>query len=79
MNEFIEKNIKPCPFCGNSPRAIQVTIDETGITSLELECCMRFQIESDDTLQVTSIIRGTKKIQIGMDAIQKWNRRAKNG
>lgn len=75
LDEFIEKSIKPCPFCGNRPKIKYLSWDMGGISTLEMECCMDFIVESDRILRIETIENqscGT----IGMNAIEKWNRRA---
>jgi len=67
LEELIEKSIKPCPFCGNRPKIKCLSWDMYGLSMLEMECCMDFIVESD------RLLNGT----IGMNAIDKWNRRAK--
>lgn len=76
LDEFIEKSIKPCPFCGNRPRISCMSMDLTGVATLEMECCMRFYIDSDDLVRIDTFAEGTQYKQIGMNAIEKWNRRA---
>lgn len=78
LEECIKKTFKPCPFCGNTPTITQMSVNsEIGIDELEIECCMEFRIRSDDAIRVRTF-EGTKHMQLGLNAVEKWNRRAEH-
>lgn len=70
------KDLKPCPFCGNTPIIRSITLGDAGLESLELKCCMDFYIESDDVIRIGSFSEGIAYKQVGMTALDKWNRRS---
>ena len=78
LEEYIKKTFKPCPFCGNTPTITQMSMDsEIGIDELVIECCMKFRIKADDAIRVETL-KETKHMQIGLTAVEKWNRRAEH-
>ena len=80
LEEYIKKTFKPCPFCGNTPTITQMSMDsEIGIDELVIECCMEFRIKADDAIRVETFTEGTKYMQLGLTAVEKWNRRAEHG
>ena len=67
-------DMMPCPFCGNKPGLTNLEISSgLGVTKMELSCScgVDFRIESDDPI----IANGTRH-QLGLTAIDKWNKRA---
>ena len=63
--------LKPCPFCGQKIERYSIEADSYGISRLQINCCMDFNIMSDDV--VTSF--GGEWARVGLTALEKWNRR----
>lgn len=63
--------LKPCPFCGKKPTALEVTFDEYGAKRLKIHCCMSFDIRADESIYT----RREKGIIPVRDAVEKWNAR----
>ena len=79
LEECIIKTFKPCPFCGNTPTITKMSMEsEIGIDELVIECCMEFRIRTDDAIRVETFTEGTKYMQLGLTAVEKWNRRAEH-
>lgn len=70
---MMDIDLKLCPFCGKKPTVIEGVLDKYGIARLELDCCMRFDIWSDEMMYSDG---GKAYVRLGMDAVEKWNRRA---
>lgn len=66
-------NLKPCPFCGKEVEPCTISQNKYGVTRLEIECCMYFDIRSDYSMTTKAGI----EYKLGLDAVEKWNRRAK--
>lgn len=65
-------DLKPCPFCGRVPTAIEVVYNRYGANRLKIDCCMSFDIWSDELIY--SDAKGY--VRVGRDAVEKWNTRA---
>lgn len=64
--------LKPCPFCGKEISAYSLDCNQYGVERLVINCCMEFDIESDEVLTTFT----GEGVIAGFDAVQKWNRRA---
>lgn len=71
----LQDKLKPCPFCGRkvSLESIQMG-SNIGVTRMDIECAcgISFEINADDVIYSD----GTPH-QIGLTAIEKWERRSK--
>ena len=67
--------LKPCPFCGEIPRALMFEQDRFGERRLVLECCMKHEITQDAPETITSWSGAKKSLRIDMTPEEKWNRR----
>lgn len=76
VEEFLEQNLKPCPFCGRKPKNVGITFGETGVEELNISCCMEFRITVDDIYRVDPFVGESTYHRLELDPIQKWNRRA---
>ena len=72
----INEILRPCPFCGSEVELARVDCEMGGVTSIEVRCrCgAEVRIESDDYMYDWT---GAAH-QLGLNAIQKWNRRDGN-
>ena len=63
--------LKPCPFCGKEIKRCSIGTANGYVYELKISCCMEFDITSDELLFADS-----EPFKVGLDAIEKWNRRA---
>lgn len=69
----VKIELKPCPFCGKEISAYSLDCNQYGVERLVINCCMEFDIESDDVMSSSD---GSAAVRVGKDAVEKWNRRA---
>lgn len=65
-------NLKPCPFCGKEIKRYSIgTFNGYDVYELKISCCMEFDITSDELLFADG-----DPLKLGLDAVEKWNKRA---
>lgn len=63
--------LKPCPFCGEEIKRYSIGTANGYVYELKISCCMEFDITGDELLFADG-----EPFKVGLDAIEKWNRRA---
>ena len=71
--------LKPCPFCGRIPDKILMEFEHNHMSRLVLSCCMEFDIEHDGIIRLDHVGNDHTYHQVGLNPIEKWNRRASDG
>ena len=66
-----EIELKPCPFCGKEIKRYSIGTADGYVYELKISCCMEFDITGDEP-----IFADNRPHMIGLDAVEKWNRRA---
>lgn len=69
----INEILKPCPFCGNEVELTRLDMAQGGVTIIEVRCSCGAEVrfESDDFVYDWT----GDAHQMGLTAIDKWNRR----
>lgn len=75
FDEYVKETFKPCPFCGAIPKVGVMEWEHGFVCRLTLSCCMEFEIECDDVIQVQTFNCEDEYHLIGLSPIDKWNRR----
>lgn len=63
--------LKPCPFCGKEIKRYSMEMANGYVYELKISCCMEFDITGDELLFADG-----EPFKVGLNAIEKWNRRA---
>lgn len=72
----ISEILKPCPFCGQEVEVSRLDMAMGGITSIEVRCCCGAEVRFDSDDFIYDWTGATH--QMGLTAIDKWNRRDGN-
>lgn len=73
ITDILSDTLKPCPFCGEPISIAEAEFDKFGVSRLNIQCCMDFDIFADELIYSEGK-RGYARV--GFDAVQKWNKRA---
>lgn len=63
--------LKPCPFCGEEIKRYSIGTANGYVYELKISCCMEFDITGDKLLYLDG-----DPLKLGLDAVEKWNKRA---
>lgn len=64
-------DLKPCPFCGEEIKRYSIGTVNGYVNELKISCCMEFDITGDEPIYLDG-----DPFKFGLDAVEKWNRRA---